>query len=172
MTKMIQSKPCIRRATPKDIPSIIDVCQHSIRSTCTKDYSPEQIDAWCRSVSDPSKWKLAINCQYFIVAEEAGKLLGFASIKYGEYLVYLYVHPARQRSGTAQQLLKILLKESQRLGKDYIWSNVSKTAQTFFRKQGFMVEHERINFLEDVEIRNHRMGLNIKEARIIPISNT
>lgn len=156
----------IRKAQPEDISAIIDLCRNSIRSTCSNDYNPAQIEAWCHSVSDPAKWRLAINDQHFIVAEEAGNLLAFASIKNGEYLVYLYVHPARQRTGVAQLLLNNLLKESQRLGKDYIWSNVSKTAQPFFRKQGFQVEYERINFLEGVEIRNHRMGFNIGNTGI------
>lgn len=163
---MTPSEINIRKARKEDISAIIELCQNSIRSTCTNDYDPPQIEAWCHSVSDPAKWKLAMDSQHFIVAEEAGDLLGFASIKHGEYLVYLYVDPARQRSGVAQILLENLLKEAQRLDKDYIWSNVSKTAQAFFRKQGFQVEHERINFLEGVEIRNHRMGFNIGNTGI------
>lgn len=87
--------------------------------------------------------------------------MGFGSIEQGEYLDFLYVHPAHLRKGIASKIYALLEQEARSLRKEVIWSDVSKTAVPFFQKQGFTIEQEQRNFIDKVEIINFKMKKNL-----------
>ena len=150
----------IRKAVLSDSIAIRRLCSITIRNSCKKDYSPEQLKVWISRV-DRLNWATLVTDHYFLIAEMEDEVVGFGSIEEGEYIGYLYVSSKHLRKGIANRILEKLIKEADRLGRTLIWSNVSKTAKPFFVSNGFSVAQENINLLEGVEIENYRMIRNI-----------
>src|SRR4051794_15114973 len=97
----------IRPATPDDADALCDLHIRSIRVLCAGDYTPEQIDAWCRPKT-PEKYRTAMTDggeTMFVAVDDYGSLAGFASFK-GEELYAVYVAPDSIRRGVGRQLLQ------------------------------------------------------------------
>ena len=150
----------IRHVNINDLSEIQALYAETIKSTCKKDYNPEQINVWTSSVENKARWQEALLHQYFLVAEINGKIVGFASLENGDYIDFMYVHKDHVRQGIAGRLYEALEKESERLGYTGITSDVSKTARPFFEKKGFQVVKENKRRIKGVEMINYRMIKN------------
>lgn len=102
--------------------------------------------------------------QEVIVVEE-NQLLGFASLKDGHYIDFLYLAPEAQGKGLAQKMLQEL---EARARADTLSSDISITARPFIERQGFKVirknHNERagevlINFYVEKSIKKNPDGL-------------
>src|SRR4051812_13209793 len=97
----------IRLATPDDADALCDLHIRSIRVLCAADYTPEQIEAWCRPKA-PEKYRLAMTEggeTMFVAVDEVGSLAGFSSFK-GDELYAIYVAPDSVRRGIGRRLLE------------------------------------------------------------------
>lgn len=78
----MQLKPVrLRKAEAGDLPELHSVFEQSVRNSCKKDYTPEQIEAWVQRAS-PERWQeLFTSGLQFIVAEETKyfRITGFTS---------------------------------------------------------------------------------------------
>lgn len=79
--------------------------------------------------------------QEVIVVEE-NQLLGFASLKDGHYIDFLYLAPEAQGKGLAQKMLQEL---EARARADTLSSDISITARPFIERQGFKVIRKNHN---------------------------
>ena len=150
----------LRPARRDDLSEIQALFVDTIRSTCKNDYSQEQIMAWTSSVENKVRWTAAVDQQFFLVAEKENRIIGFASLKNGDYLDFMYVHQACLRQGIADRLYTALENESKRLGCTFIVADVSKTARPFFESKGFKVLKVNQHLIRGVEIINYRMRKN------------
>jgi len=151
----------IRRAIIDDMQEMQALFVDTIRSTCQKDYSEEQISVWTSSVENQSRWIEKLESQYFLIAETKGRIVGYASLENGNYLDFMYVHKDFMRQGIAINLYKALEKESKRKGVSTISSDVSITAKPFFEKIGFISVKENKNVMKGIEIINYQMRKDI-----------
>lgn len=149
----------IRTAGIEDLPALHQLYTETIRHTCKNDYNADQIDVWVSSIENTSRWINAITTQYFLVAEIDHQLAGFASLKDGNYLDFMYVNKDFLRRGVANKLFQELLREATRLKTNGLSSDVSKTARPFFEKKGFKVVKKNTNLIKGIEIVNFRMVL-------------
>ena len=147
----------LREALPSDLPEILQLFENAIQTTCSKDYTQQQIEVWVAGVQNTTRWEKAITQQYFLVAQANNKIVGFASLENGNYLDFLYVHPNYLGQGIAKQLYTALEKKALSLGSQLIYSNVSITAKPFFEKQGFEAIASQRNLIRGVELLNYRM---------------
>ena len=147
----------IRRAALKDLPEIQALYVATIKNTCTQDYNQQQIAVWTSSVENRERWETAITTQYFLVAEIGRKIVGFASLREGDYLDFLYVHHLYLRQGIAGRLFGELEKEWHRSGSKNLTSDVSKTARPFFESKSFRVVKENRRMMKGVGITNYNM---------------
>ena len=147
----------IRRATLDDLSAMQELYVETIRSTCKKDYDQAQIDVWTASVENEARWKEAVTQQYFLVATTHPTIVGFGSLKNGDFIDFMYVHKDYVRQGIAERLYQELENEAKRLGHAQIAADVSKTARPFFEKKGFQVVRENKRHIKGVEITNYRM---------------
>lgn len=152
----------IRLATKNDIPKLISLAQQTINSTCAKDYSTKQTKAWASRLNRPNRFEIAIEKQHFVVALINNEIVGFGSIKNGNYLDFLYVSTNHLRKGIAQDLYTNLLLKSRDLGQKTIKSDVSLTAAPFFIKQGFVILKKQENQIGDEILLNYKMELNLE----------
>lgn len=94
----------IRTYLPEDLPQILTLFYETVHTVCINDYSSEQLDAWAPKELDISQWQYTLSNHYTLVAEENGKILGFADLQEPDYLDHLYVHKDAQHRGIARTL--------------------------------------------------------------------
>ena len=128
----------IRPATPDDADALCDLHVRSIRVLCAADYTPEQIEAWCRPKS-PEKYRKAMTEgaeTMFVAAADDGSLAGFAAFK-GDELYGLYVGPDSIRRGVGRRLLETLEAAARRAGTAQLRFRSTLTAVPFYVRCGY-----------------------------------
>ena len=123
----------LRLCTQADLPAVLDLFRTSVHTLCRSDYTPDQLSAWAPEDLDEAPWARRLQCQMFLLAEEDGALMGFASLE-GDYLDLLYVHPRHARRGVGTVLCDAL--ERQCTGRR-ITVHASATARPFFARRGY-----------------------------------
>ena len=118
----------LRLCTQADLPAVLNLFRTSVHTLCRADYTPAQLSAWAPADTDEAPWARRLQCQTFLLAEEDGDLMGFASLE-GDYLDLLYVHPRHARRGVGTVLCDAL--ERQCTGQR-ITVHASLTARPFF----------------------------------------
>jgi len=141
----------IRRADISDLDQIRRLYKETITAVNKKDYDEKQISVWASASQDIAKWTSKINEQYFFVAEEENKIVGFGSVTKEGYLDYLYTHKDFQGQGMATELLKVIEKKAKELNLKEIYAHVSITARPFFESKGFAVTKTYITKVNGVE---------------------
>lgn len=152
----------IRKATIADNQAITQLFYETITSINVKDYDPQQIETWASSAENKVFWKLQIEKQYFIIAENDEYLLGFASLTVDGYLDLMYVHKNHQKQGIASALLENILTEANRLNLTKIWTDASITAKPFFLNKSFVIEKICTKISKGVAFENAIMVRNLK----------
>jgi putative acetyltransferase len=140
----------IRAAEPSELAEIQNLFCQTITSVCQKDYDQNQLQAWASAVGDSERWQKLITDQYFLVGELSGKIVGFASLDKGYYIDVLLVHKDFQRMGIAQALFVELEAQAKRLNSPLMTAEVSKTANAFFKGNGFRVLAEQLQVRQNV----------------------
>ena len=147
----------IRKATVRDVSSVIILFQQTILQATTRDYSQGPREAWAARGNDSARWRERIATQHFLVAEQEDDLLGFGSITSDGYLDVLFVHHAHQGQGIATRLLIALEAWANQQELPEITTDASITARSFFARHGYQVLQERQNKIEEEVLINYRM---------------
>lgn len=159
----MQMKPIrIRKADTEDLITLHKVFEKSVRNTCNKDYSPEQINAWIER-ANPKRWQELFDSElHFLLAEDTKTLqtAGFTSVNPQGYLHSMFVHPRFQQKGIATLLLQSAEKFVKHHHAPSLFAEVSLTARPFFEKQGFFVEEQQTVTVSGTEMINFVMRKN------------
>ena len=147
----------IQRGSKSDIEAMKKLFYDTITAVNVRDYEKAQIEEWRSTGKNKKRWEDLMEEQLVWVAKEEGNLLGFASLKDGNYLDFMYVHKDHQKQGIASQLYDAVEKEAHGFGSSDISSDVSITAKDFFLRRGFVVDAEQIQRRGGVEIKNFKM---------------
>ena len=91
----------LRAYASGDCPALTALFAETVRTVNAADYTPEQIEAWVGEPVDVSAWDRSLRAHTAIVAEEAGRIVGFGDMDASGYLDRLYVHRDFQRQGIA-----------------------------------------------------------------------
>lgn len=126
----------ILKATNSDLEDILQLFVNTINLICLKDYSPEQLKAWTAGAHDTERWSKKLQTQYFLLAKHQNELVGFASLE-KSHIDYLFVHHDFQGKGVATKLIEKLEEMARIESRQIITSDVSLTAQPFFKRMGF-----------------------------------
>lgn len=157
LSMILNKKNTFRIAKTTDIPAIIQLYTETILTVCRADYNQLQLETWALLGNVRSKWEKRIQDQYFLVAEVAAQIVGFASIDNTGYLDVFYVHKDYQRQGIANMLYSKLEDHAERNSKKIIIADVSKTARPFFEKKGFSIVKIQENLLQGQLLVNYKM---------------
>ena len=156
----LQMKPIrIRKADAEDLATLHQVFEKSVRNTCCKDYSPEQIDAWINR-ADSARWQELFHSElHFFLAEdtETFQTAGFTSVDTQGYLHSMFVHPRFQKKGIATLLLRTAEMFACHHQAPSLFAEVSLTARPFFERQGFVVEKQQTVTVSHVDMTNFAM---------------
>ena len=150
-----------RQALPEDLDNILLLFKETIETINAKDYSYEQIRAWSNGAYKKEKWLVKIKEQFFLIASDQNKIVGFGSMTNSGYLDLLYVSKDYQRMGIAKMIYDNLLEFAKANGLDEIISDVSITAKPFFEKEGFETIHEQQVFIDGILLKNFKMAKSL-----------
>jgi len=147
-----------REATIEDIDDITALFSDTITSVNTKDYSPQEIEAWAAGAEVKENWCRRLKDDYYVVAYQDSTLVGMACIDNDGYLDVIYVHKDYQGQGIASKLLSMMEDRAIRLGHDNITSDVSITAKPYFIHKGFRVIKPQLVLCRGVVLRNYNVA--------------
>jgi putative acetyltransferase len=155
----------LRPFRPDDAPALLTLFRDTIRRVNCRDYSPVQIAAWASDEIDPDKWASGFTGRFVVVADDAGRLAGFAELEANGHLDRFYVSADHQGQGVGRGLMAELVAEARRLGLVRLFVEVSITARPFFEAQGFAVLTPQIVVCRGVEFVNYRMERVLAEPK-------
>jgi putative acetyltransferase len=142
---------------------------HAIHGMCLKRtllgvYTREQVDAWMTGRTPQGYIRAAEAGEAFIVAEEGGAVVGYASWQEDE-LQSLFVHPDFQRRGIGSALISACFDDAAR--RDATISIVKSVlgAEEFYGRHGFQIVGPGSTTKQGVIIPDTRMA-----RRKLPIS--
>lgn len=111
---------------------ILEIFVISVKQTCTKDYSYDQIQAWLSSANNKTKYHDTFSKNKTILAFVDDTLIGFGDISKENYLNMLYVHPNYQHNHVASIICDELEKD---IIISPIYVDASITAKPFLKKE-------------------------------------
>ena len=80
--------------------------------------------------------------------------MGYADVQGSGYIDHFFVSGWHPRQGIGSALMKFIESEAVHMGVTELTSNVSRTAQPFFARFGFVVIENRVPVMRDVEVPN------------------
>lgn len=151
-----------KNATISDLKEMQELYIETIKHVCKNDYNSAQIDVWISGVKNTERWVVVINTQFVLLAIIEDQIVGFGTLKDGNYIDFFYIHKEFQRQGIADRLLTELQLEAKKQHSKVITSDVSITARPFFEKKGFIVKAEQRNIRFGIELINYKMEKNLE----------
>ena len=153
----------LRPFRPDDAPALLALFRDTIRRFNCLDYYPAQIAAWASDDIDPDKWATRFAGRFVVVAEDAGRLAGFADLEANGHIDRVYVSADYQGQGVGRALVAEVVAEARRLGLVRLFVEASITARPFFESQGFAVLAPQVVACRGVEFVNYRMERVVAE---------
>ncbi len=154
--------PTLRSYQPADAPALLALFRDTIRRINARDYSPEQIRAWASDEIDLAKWTARFAGRFVVVAEEAGRPVGFAELETSGHIDRLYVAADHVGQGVGAQVLAALVAEAQRQQLPRLFVEASITARPFFERHGFKMITPQTVTARGVEFLNYRMERELR----------
>lgn len=130
----------LRAFQQRDAEEMAELFYDTVHTVNARDYGREQLDAWATGHVDGLAWARSFQEHDTRVAEEDGRIIGFADMDDAGYLDRLYVHRDYQGRGVAKALCDAL--ESAHRGVPFT-THASITARPFFEKRGYRVVKEQ-----------------------------
>jgi len=142
---------------------LLALFRDTIRRVNSRDYSPNQIAAWSSDDIDPVRWFERFVGRFVPIAEEEGRVVGFAELEPNGHMDRVYVSADHQRRGIGRQLLDAIVAEAWRMGLDRLFTEASITARPFFESQGFVMLSPQVVSCRGAEFINYRMERKLAE---------
>ena len=135
-----RSAAALRPYLPADAPVLAEIFRASIEELTGEDYSTAQQEAWASAADDEAEFGKRLAGALTLVATVEGQPVGFASLKGGDEVEMLYVHPEAAGQGVATMLYGALEKLAQARGATRLVTDASDTALPFFERRGFQAQ--------------------------------
>ena len=150
-----------RNATISDLKEMQQLYIETIQSVCKNDYNSTQIEAWISGVKNMEGWTEVIKTQFVLLAIINNQIVGFGTLKDGNYIDFFYIHKNFQRQGIADKILTELELKAKKHQAKTITSDISITAKPFFEKKGFVAKAKQKNIRLGIELINFKMEKTI-----------
>jgi putative acetyltransferase len=130
-------KPALRPFLDEDTPVLAAIFVAAIEQLTGDDYSEEQQQAWASTADDEEQFGKRLAGALTLVATLQNSPVGFASLKGGNQIDMLYVHPGVAGQGVAAMLSDALEKLAGGRGAKALTVDASDNAVDFFAKRGY-----------------------------------
>jgi putative acetyltransferase len=138
MTAIAQPKPALRPFLPADAPLLAEIFRASVEELTADDYSDAQREAWAATADDPESFAERLERQVTLLGTLGGSPVGFVSLKDGNCIDMLYVHPAAAGQGIGAMLIDAIERIAAARGTETLSAEVSDTALPFFQQRQFV----------------------------------
>ncbi len=139
----------------------MEVFYTAVHQLARRDYSAEQIAAWAPRSPDAGLWQARIRGINPFVALLDDERVGYADVQSSGYIDHFYVSGRHARRGIGTALMERILAEARSSGVRVLTSDVSRTAQPFFARFGFVVVEQRYPEVNGIVIPNALMSRNL-----------
>jgi putative acetyltransferase len=127
----------IREFMITDTQQIMQLFYDTVHRINIRDYSQAQVDAWAPEYMDGQKWIERMQDRMTYVAEENGKIIGFAELERNGHIGCFYCHADHQNMGVGTALFKRIQLTAENRDHQKLLVEVSITAKSFFEQMGF-----------------------------------
>jgi putative acetyltransferase len=103
------------------------------------------------------EWAARVTANAPWVAEQAGRIVGFADLQADGLIDMCFVAPEAAGRGVGNALMAAILARARHLGLAALHAQVSLTAQPFFQRHGFEIEVRQCVSLRGQQFANVRM---------------
>ena len=148
----------IRPATHNDAAQIAELFRRAVLHIEASHYSDSEKAAWIQGADNAAFWQKRIGRGCIRLAAQNDRILGFIEyLPEQNHLDCLFTDPAHQRQGVASALLSAVLPQAD--ADKTITTDVSAAALPFFKKQGFILQHQNQIQRNGSVLINYRMIL-------------
>lgn len=134
--------------------ALLHVFRSAIHGLASQNYTPEQLQAWAPQDMDQTLWvKRMHDIQPFVV-DTYGVIVAYADVQLTGYIDHFYVSAQYARQGVGSMLMNQIHKTARNQENAALTSNVSLTAQPFFKKFGFVILEQRAPVTRGVAVPN------------------
>jgi putative acetyltransferase len=150
----------LRDFRPGDERALRRIFLSAIHGIASRDYNPEQIQAWAPADLDLELWAKKMRAiRPFVIADD-GTPIAYADLQPNGYIDHFFVSAPFVRQGVGSRLMRRIQEEAAMRAIPVLTSDVSRTAQPFFRAFEFVLVEEREPLIRGVIVPNARMEKN------------
>jgi GNAT superfamily N-acetyltransferase len=128
--------PTIRRAAASDAASIAGIMRSAIRALPPGAHSPAALAAWSSLPALYHRWAMGPGGETYLVAERAGRRVGYAALR-GRELTAVFVRPSASGRGVGAALVRAALRLARRRGERAVSVVAAASAVSFYERLGF-----------------------------------
>ena len=148
----------IRPATHNDAAQIAELFRRAVLHIEASHYSDSEKAAWIQGADNAAFWQKRIGRGCIRLAAQNDRILGFIEyLPEQNHLDCLFTDPVHQRQGVASALLSAVLPQAD--ADKTVTTDVSAAALPFFKKQGFILQHQNQIQRNGLVLINYRMIL-------------
>ena len=148
----------IRPATHNDAAQIAELFRRAVLHIETSHYSDSEKTAWIQGADNAAFWQKRIGRGCIRLAAQNDCILGFIEyLPEQNHLDCLFTDPVHQQQGVASALLSAVLPQAD--ADKTVTADVSAAALPFFKKQGFILQHQNQIQRNGLVLINYRMIL-------------
>ena len=148
----------IRPAAHNDAAQIAELFRRAVLHIETSHYSDSEKAAWIQGADNAAFWQKRIGRGCIRLAAQNDRILGFIEyLPEQNHLDCLFTDPVHQQQGVASALLSAVLPQAD--ADKTVTADVSAAALPFFKKQGFILQHQNQIQRNGSVLINYRMIL-------------
>jgi len=129
----------------------------AVHQVASQYYTAEQINAWAPPAFDAAAWTVRMREIRPFVVENAGELVAYADVQPSGYIDHFFVSGASARQGIGTRLMEHIHETAYQQKMTLLTANVSRSAQAFFERFGFVVVEYRTPMTRGVVVPNALM---------------
>ena len=147
----------IRKVAAGEERALWQLYHDTIHHVNSRDYSPEQLQAWAPDEIEMGKWieKIQRIEPWVCVIDE--QITGYADLQPDGLIDHFFVHHGYQRQGVGRRLFETIEEAAKVLGLRTLHAHVSITARPFFESRGFLVLLQQEVTIGTVVLTNFKM---------------
>ena len=154
----------LRRYEPDDCAACWQLFYCAVQIGAAEFYDQAQRDMWCAAppeLTPERNARLADAVTW--VAENAGKLVGFMSLKADGHLDMAFVDPDHMGQGVAVALHTRLIQSARDAGLTELYTEASHLARRFFQRQGWQVTKPETIERNGISLPRFLMQISLKD---------
>jgi putative acetyltransferase len=147
----------LRPYVPADARRCAEIFRTSVEELAVDDYDADQREAWASTADDRDAFLGRLEGALTLIAMIDGGVAGFGSLKGGDKIDMLYVHPDFVGQGVGRSLVEALAKLAGARGAKRLTTDASEVSKPLFERLGFAAQQRNLVRVGDQWLANTTM---------------